>query len=69
MSEYSRALGEIVYKSRKALKMTQADLAELTGVTEQTIRKIEHFDSNPQLDVLIPLIRTLHIDPIEFFYP
>jgi len=69
MTEYSKALGFVVHKRRKELKITQAELAELVGVTEQTIRKIEHCNSNPQFDVLIRVIRTLHIDPAEFFYP
>ena len=49
--------------------MTQAELAEKAGVTEQTIRKIEHGEGNPQLDVLCALITTLMIDPTEIFYP
>ena len=49
--------------------MTQAELAEKAGVTEQTIRKIEHGEGNPQLDVLCALITTLMIDPAEIFYP
>ena len=69
MLEYSKALGAAVYKHRKQLKMTQAELAEKAGITEQTVRKIEHGNSNPQLEVLVPLIRVLHIDPSEFFYP
>ena len=49
--------------------MTQAELAEKAGVTEQTIRKIEHGDGNPQLDVLCSLITALDIDPMEIVYP
>ena len=49
--------------------MTQAELAEKTGVTEQTIRKIEHGEGNPQLDVLCSLISSLEIDPAEIVYP
>ena len=49
--------------------MTQAELAEKAGVTEQTIRKIEHGEGNPQLDVLCALVTTLMIDPAEIFYP
>ncbi len=69
MSEYSRALGECIYQSRKSRKLTQAELAERIGVNEQTIRKIEHYDSNPKFEALVPLIRELQIDPAEFFYP
>ena len=68
MSEYSKRLGKAVYKKRKALKLTQTELAERTGVTEQTIRKIEHGNGNPQLSVLGPLIKDLQIDPTEIFY-
>lgn len=68
MSEYSKRLGRAVYRKRKALKLTQAELAERTGVTEQTIRKIEHGSGNPQLSVLGPLISDLQIDPTEIFY-
>ncbi len=69
MSEYSKRLGNAIYKKRKALKLTQTELAERTGVTEQTIRKIEHGNGNPQLSVLGPLINDLQIDPAEIFYP
>ena len=69
MSECSKHLGKSVYRNRKQLKMTQAELAERTGVTEQTIRKIEHGEGNPQLDVLDSLVTALQIDPTEIFYP
>lgn len=69
MSECSKALGDSIYKHRKQLKMTQAELAERSDVTEQTIRKIEHGEGNPQLDVLYSLVTELQIDPSEIFYP
>ena len=69
MSDYAKNLGEVIYRYRKRMKMTQATLAEKTGVTEQTIRKIEHGDGKPQLDVLYALVTTLQIDPSEIFYP
>lgn len=69
MSDFSKVLGEVVYRERKSQKLTQAQLAEMAGTTEQTIRKIERGDSNLQMSVLFPLIRALHIDPSEVFYP
>ena len=69
MAEYSKALGDCIYRKRKELRWTQAKLAERTGVTEQTIRKIEHYDANPQMDVLFSLITVLQIDPAEIFFP
>ena len=69
MSECSKHLGKSVFRKRKQLKMTQAGLAERTGVTEQTIRKIEHGEGNPQLDVLDSLVTALQIDPTKIFFP
>ena len=69
MAEFSKYLGESIYRNRKRQKMTQAELAEKAGVTEQTIRKIEHGEGNPQLDVLCALITALNIDPMEIVYP
>lgn len=69
MSEFSKYLGESIYRNRKRQKMTQAELAEKAGITEQTIRKIEHGEGNPQLDVLYSLVTELQIDPTEIFYP
>lgn len=69
MSDFSKRLGDSIYQNRKRLKMTQAELAEKAGVTEQTIRKIEHGEGNPQLEVLCSLITTLGIDPSEIIYP
>ncbi len=58
-----------MYRYRKNQNITQAALAECTSITEQTIRKIEHGEGNPQLDVLSALIVALQIDPMEIFYP
>ena len=69
MAEYSKALGDCVYRRRKQLGWTQAELAEKIGVTEQTIRKMEHYLANPQMNVLYCLIRTLQLDPADIFFP
>lgn len=69
MSDYSKILGKSIYRNRKRQRMTQAELAEKAGVTEQTIRKIEHGDGNPQFEVVCALVTTLMIDPAEIFYP
>lgn len=69
MSDYAKTLGNKVYENRERLKMTQAELAEKTGVTEQTIRKIEHGKGNPQLLSLCAIITALGINPTEIIYP
>ena len=62
-------LSEKIKILRKSKGMSLEQLAELIGTTEQTIRKTEHGNSNLQMSVLFPLIRALHIDPVEVFYP
>ena len=69
MADYSKALGDCVYRRRKQLGWTQAQLAEKIGVTEQTVRKIEHYHANPQMEILFELVRCLQIDPQEICFP
>ena len=69
MSDYAKRLGDLIFNNRKRLKMTQAELAEKAGITEQTIRKIEHGEGNPQLDLLYALVTELQFDPTAIFYP
>ena len=69
MSDYAKRLGDLIFNNRKHLKMTQAELAEKAGITEQTIRKIEHGEGNPQLDLLYSLVTELQFDPTAIFYP
>ena len=63
MSNYSKRLGELVVTKRKELRWTQAKLAEEADVSELTIRKFEHGEGNPQMNVLLPLLKTLRISP------
>ncbi len=63
MSDYSKRLGELVLTKRKELGWTQAKLAEEADVTELTIRKFEHGEGNPQMNVLLPLLKALRISP------
>ena len=69
MLDYLRSLGDAVRKARKAQGLTQHDVADLINVDVRTILNIENYRGNPKMQVLVPLIRTLGIDPIEIFYP
>ena len=69
LSAIPNVTAESIYRTRKQQRITQAELAEKSGVTEQTIRKIEHGEGNPQLDVFCSLISVLGIDPSEIVYP
>ena len=63
MSNYSKRLGELVVTKRKELRWTQAKLAEEADISELTIRKFEHGEGNPQMNVLLPLLKALRISP------
>ena len=69
MLDYLRSLGDAVRKARKAQGLTQHDVADLINVDVRTILNIENYRGNPKMQVLVPLIRALGIDPIEVFYP
>jgi DNA-binding XRE family transcriptional regulator len=69
MLNHAKQLGDIVRKARTEQKLTQAKVAELADVNPRTIHNIEHYKGNPKIDLLVPLIRSLNIDPNEIFYP
>lgn len=46
------SIGESIKFRRKELKITQLHLAELAGVSKNTIYKIERGEANPSLDIL-----------------
>ncbi|MBR5416286.1 MAG: helix-turn-helix transcriptional regulator [Thermoguttaceae bacterium] len=62
-------LREIV-KNRKEQGMTQKELGESTGFAQAFIARIENFKSNPQLDTVLKLLRslgkTLAVVPISY---
>lgn len=44
--------GDIIKKRRKSLRITQNDLAQISGIGLRTLKKIEAGKSNPTLDTL-----------------
>lgn len=69
MNGYSRQLGDSIRKARITMDLTQYQLADAVGIDPRTILNIENHKGNPKMEVLYPLIRTLHIDANEIFYP
>ncbi len=49
------SISQSIKLRRKALEITQPHLAELAGVSVNTLYKIEKGQSNPSLEVLIKL--------------
>jgi len=55
-------IGAEIRLRRKLLKINQKTLAELAGVSINTLTKIERGESNPSVNVLIKILDTLGMD-------
>ena len=66
MSTNIRLVGEHIAAARKLLKMTQAELAAVAGVSEATIQKFEAGLHSPRPSTLKVLRDTLEQRGIEF---
>lgn len=69
MSEYLRPLGGTVRNIRNTTGLTQNQVTSLIDTDEHTIMNIETYKANTTMEVLYPLIRTLHIDARDVFNP
>ncbi|WP_373496606.1 helix-turn-helix domain-containing protein [Aquiflexum sp.] len=58
----SAQLGEIIKWRRKELGITQPHLAELAGISTNTLYKLERGQSNPSLEVLNKLTEVLGME-------
>ena len=52
-------LGEQIVQRRKYFNISQADLAEMSGVSLRTLSAIENGDANPSVDVLSKVLEPL----------
>lgn len=50
--DIARELGKVIRTRRKQLKLTQQDVADLTGLARYTIGRVERGDPGTQLDTL-----------------
>ena len=55
-------LGKTIKERRKELKITQPHLAELAGVSTNTLYKLERGQSNPSLDVINKIVEVLGME-------
>ena len=69
MPEYAQPLGDAVKNARGKMELTQLAVANSIDIDCRTVLNIENYKGNPKMEVLYPLIRTLHIDPWNIFYP
>lgn len=54
--------GNQIKERRKTLKITQPDLAEMAGISINTLYKIERGQANPTFDVLNKITDILGLD-------
>ena len=54
-----KTIGTTIRDRRKRLGVTQRQLADIAGMSVNTITKIERGEGNPQLSVLMLLLDTL----------
>lgn len=58
---------KMLIESRKACNLTQKQLAELTGINQADISKIEHGNANPSVKTLMRLASAMNMKlKIEF---
>jgi transcriptional regulator with XRE-family HTH domain len=60
-------IGERIQKLRKSKKLTQSELAQLSGVTKTTIFNFESNLRNPKIQNLIDIAKALNTPLAAFF--
>ena len=55
-------IGQQIKERRKSLKVTQRQLAELSGIGINTLTKIERGEANPSLSILNIILDTLGLE-------
>jgi y4mF family transcriptional regulator len=58
-------VGDEVARRRRALRVTQQELAELAGVSVRSVSSIEAGKPTVRLDILLPVLTTLGVDLVE----
>lgn len=55
-------VGKIIRERRKALRITQPDLAELAGISVNSLYKIEIGEANPTLGIIGKIVEVLGLE-------
>ena len=67
MSTVEEQLGKRIARQRKAVGLTQAQLAETVGVQPETISRVETGSKTASLDLLIEVAAALELELHELF--
>ena len=57
-----RDVGTVIKRRRKALKVTQPHLADLAGISVNSLYKIERGEANPTLDLVKKITDVLGLE-------
>ena len=57
-----KGIGSVLRVRRKFLRITQEDLADISGISERTLRDIEKGLANPELASLLKLCEVLGLE-------
>ncbi len=57
-----KEIGQIIQKRRKELRLLQSDLAEMAGVSVNTLYKIERGQGNPSIEVIEKLVDVIGME-------
>lgn len=55
-------IGKVIRQRRKALKITQPHLAELAGISVNSLYKIERGEANPTLELIEKIAEVLGLE-------
>jgi transcriptional regulator with XRE-family HTH domain len=69
MADYAKILGQNVKATRKALDLSQEDLALETDIDRTYISGIERAKRNPSLELIVKLARRLKTTPGKLLTP
>ncbi len=69
MHDKYEVLSKTIKEARERYGMTQKDVTEKANVDSRTVLNMENKHGEPKFEVLYSVIRTLHIDPRDLFYP
>jgi transcriptional regulator with XRE-family HTH domain len=69
MSQLRTHIGDVIRRTRKALRMSQMQLAEKVGISYQQIQKYEKGQSEITLSRLYQICNALGVDPLSLLSP
>jgi transcriptional regulator with XRE-family HTH domain len=61
LNEARVSIGEIVFKKRNEMKLTQEDVSNASGISKNTLGRIEQGKFSPGTDLLLSIFKILNI--------